>query len=493
MAAPRRNGGAAALGTSLAFILSGALAAFAGANGSELADAARRGNAASVRDLVESADAAELDLPGRDSMTPLLWAAQANDVEIARLLLDAGADANRGNRYGITPLWLGATNRSPALVALLLEHGAEATAALPHGETALMAAARSGDAESIQLLLAAGSDPNARETSLGETALIWAAAEDHAVAIRALVAGGADPNLASNALQLTPMEWLQIGMVSTVLPVGGWPALLVAARENAPAAALALIEVGADKDIRDPDGLTALNVAIMNAHYDLAAALLEAGADPDAADRTGMTALYGAVDMVTLGNVIGRPAVPRADEHEAVDLVRLTLAHGADPNARLTTPALARHHGFPDRSLGAGTTPLMRAVMGRDLESVPVLLEAGAAIDARQDDGSTVLHVMASGRPFGRDREKLAAAESDLLDRLIEAGADLAAVSVDGQSPLHRAARSANSNLIELLVARGARLDAKDKDGRTPLDIVTLPGRTNNPEMAALLKRLASD
>jgi len=88
MVTPRRNGGAA-LGTSLAFILSGALAAFAGANGSELADAARRGNAASVRDLVESADAAELDLPGRDSMTPLLWAAQANDVEIARLLLDA--------------------------------------------------------------------------------------------------------------------------------------------------------------------------------------------------------------------------------------------------------------------------------------------------------------------------------------------------------------------------------------------------------------------
>ena len=229
-----------------------------------------QGNAASVRTLIGSAAGGELDSPGRDGMTPLLWAAQANDLEMARMLLSAGADANLGNRYGITPLWLAATNRSPALVALLLEHGAEAAAGLPHGETALMAAARSGDAESIQLLLDAGADPNVAETSLGETALMWAAAEDHADAIRVLVAGGADPTIASRVLDLAPMNWLNIGMVSTVLPVGGWPPLLFAGRENATAAALALIEVGADPDIRDPDGLTALNVAIMNEHYDLA-------------------------------------------------------------------------------------------------------------------------------------------------------------------------------------------------------------------------------
>ena len=236
----------------LACLVCGSLLAFAVANGSELADAAREGNAASVRTLIESAAGGELDSPGRDGMTPLLWAAQTNDLEIARMLLSAGADANLGNRYGITPLWLAATNRSPALVALLLEHGAEAAAGLPHGETPLMAAARSGDAESIQLLLDAGADPNVAETSLGETALMWAAAEDHADAIRVLVAGGADPSIASRVLDLAPMNWLNIGMVSTVLPVGGWPPLLFAGRENATAAALALIEVGADPDIRDP-------------------------------------------------------------------------------------------------------------------------------------------------------------------------------------------------------------------------------------------------
>ena len=464
---------------------------FAVANGSDLSDAAREGNAASVRTLIESTPSGELDSPGRDGMTPLLWAAQTDDLDIARMLLGAGADANLGNRYGITPLWLAATNRSPALVALLLEHGAEAAAGLPHGETPLMAAARSGDAESIQLLLDAGADPNVAEASLGETALMWAAAEDHADAVRVLVAGGADPSLASRVLDLAPMDWLNIGMVSTVLPVGGWPPLLFAARENATAAALALIEVGADPDIRDPDGLTALNVAIMNEHYDLAAALLEAGANPDAADRTGMTALYGAVEMATLGVVFGRPPVPRTDEHDVIDIVRLALVHGADPNARLAEPILARHHGFPDRSLGAGATPLMRAAKGHDTESLRVLLEAGASAAARQDDGTNVLHVMATARAPRSDED--VATQRDVLDLLLAAGAEIEGVGADGQAPMHRAARNGNGGLVTLLFERGARLDVKDKEGRTPYDVVAMPGRINNPEIADLLKRLAAN
>ncbi len=70
----------------LACALGASLLAFAG-HGSELADAARHGDAAAVRTLLESAAGAELNAPGRDGMTPLLWAAQANDLEIARLLL----------------------------------------------------------------------------------------------------------------------------------------------------------------------------------------------------------------------------------------------------------------------------------------------------------------------------------------------------------------------------------------------------------------------
>jgi ankyrin repeat protein len=341
-------------------------------------------------------------------------------------------------------------------------------------------------------LIDAGGDPNAREDKLGETALMWAAGENQAAAVRALVAGGADPNLASRPMALLPMEWLQVGMVSTVLPVGGWAPLHVAAREGARDAALALIEVGADKEIQDPDGLTALNVAVMNAHYDLGLALLEAGVSPNTADRTGTTPLYGAVDMASLGGVIGRPAVPPSSKSTVFDFMRAALKHGAEVDATLTAPALARHHGFPDRSMGEGTTPLMRAVRGRDLESVTLLLAAGASLEARQADGSTPLLIMAgAGRPFGGDRAKLAAAELEMLDLLITKGADVAAVGNDGQTAIHRAARAGNTNLVEALVQKGVELDAKDREGRTALDLVAAPGRGNNPEMAAFLKSLA--
>jgi ankyrin repeat protein len=349
--------------------------------------------------LLASGDGrARVDETAGYGMTALLYAVQADDVELTTRLLEAGADANRGNLYEITPLWLAATNRDPAMVELLLAHGADATAAMSSGETALMAAARSGDAESIRLLLAAGADPNASESQLGETGLIWAAAENHADAIRTLIEGGADPDRQSKALDLAPMEWIQVGMVSTMLPVGGWSPLMYAARQNAPDAALALAAMGADLDLRDPDGTTALGIAILNQHYDLAAALLDAGADPDVPDRTGMTALYGAVDMVYFTTDIGRPRQPLFDRLTAIDVVRLALQAGADPNAQLTGPIIGRHHGMGDFALGEGATALMRAAKGGNLDLMRLLLDNGADPTLAMANGSTVFNLLAGGR-----------------------------------------------------------------------------------------------
>jgi len=460
------------------------------ASADEIDDAVRSGNADGVRAALAALPAADLNRPARDGLTPLLRAVQAANVPIAELLLAAGADANAANRYGISPLWLAATNRNSALIELLLGHGADASAALPHGETALMAAARAGDPESVRLLAAAGADPNAAEQTLGETALIWAAAENHADAIRALVEQGADPNLPSRVLDLAPMDWVQVGMVSTVLPVGGWPPLLFAARENAQDAALALIGQGAEPDARDPEGNTALLIALANDHFDMAAVLLDSGADPDVADRAGTTALFAAIDRASAAPDFGRPPVPRFNRQTARDLARLAIEHGADVDAQLRGPTLARHHGFPDRSLANGGTALMRAARSADLESARLLLDAGANIDVRMGDGATVMHVAAGARlPPG------AAAEADareLLDLLLAAGGDVESSADDGQTPIHRAARSGNAIWIELLVEYGARLDVADAAGMTPLDIVTAPGRGNNPEIAALIARIAA-
>ncbi len=278
----------------------------------------------------------------------------------------AAQNVKAASRYGITPLSLAATNGDVPMLDALIKAGADPNAALPEGETILMTASRTGNPDAIRLLLAHGANPNTKENSLGETALMWAAAENHADAVRALIKGGADPNLRSTVLTLAPFKWVTSGMVSTSLPRGGWTALMYAARQNAAGAARALAESGADLNLTDPDGTTALTFAIINAHFDLAAMLLDKGANPNVADETGMASLYATVDMHTLGAMLSRPAPKLVDELDSVGLVKLLLAHGADPNARLKKPVLGRHHDGGDASLGEGTTPLIRAVKTND-------------------------------------------------------------------------------------------------------------------------------
>src|SRR5262249_32536385 len=149
--------------------------------------------------------------------------------------------------------------------------------------------------------------------------------------------------------------------VSSVLPRGGWTALMYAARQGALESVRALVESGADVNLTTPDGTSAMVLAVINAHYDTAAVLAESGADPNVPDATGTTALYAAVDMHTLAETPGRPNPKPSDKLDSADLVRILLEHGANPNVRLSGPAPQRNHFGIDAALGEGATPLMRA------------------------------------------------------------------------------------------------------------------------------------
>ena len=62
-----------------------------------------------------------MNAPQVDGMTALHWAAYHDDLEIAKLLVRAGANVKAANRYGVTPLSLACTNGNGAMVELLLE------------------------------------------------------------------------------------------------------------------------------------------------------------------------------------------------------------------------------------------------------------------------------------------------------------------------------------------------------------------------------------
>lgn len=482
-----------------AWILAVALAG--AASDTRLVDAARAGDGQAVRALLARPGVA-VDAPAADGSTALHWAARADDLPTIRALLAAGANPNAATALGVPPLLLAVTNGSAAATKLLLDKGARADVALTGGQTLLMHASRAGQPDVVRELIRRGAVVDAADEAMGSTALMWAAADDHAEVVRVLAAAGADVNRRSREMAFSRQKFGDGRSARfTVLPRGGWTALMFAARQNAPSAVRALATAGAVLDATDPDGTTALTLSVINAHYDLAALLLDLGADPNVGDSTGMTPLYAAVDMNTVDETPGRPAPVASGALSAADIVARLLARGANPDARLKTPILERVHNNPDGTLGAGATPLMRAARKGDLRLMRVLLDGGASPSARTARGGTPLLYLAGLGGLGRfgeyDLTRATDAEyAEGMRLVLDRGALVSEADDTGQTALHVAAAQRDEAVVRLLLERGARADAVDQQGRTPLDVALGRGArgragappASRPGVAALLQ-----
>ena len=448
-----------------------ALALSAGETDTRLIEAVKSGNVEAVRALAKNR--ALVNTPEADGTTALELAVRSDDPVMVQTLLGAGADPKAFNRYAVTPLELAATNGNAAIAAALLKAGADASFVKPGGETLLMAAARTGNAEIVKLLLErGGADVNARESSYGETALMWAAAENRAAAAKLLIGRGADVNARSKKMEYDKDRFGLEGVI-TVLPHGSWTPLMYAARQGSLAAARVLAESGANLNLTDPDGTSALIVAIINGHFDTAALLLAKGADPNLADSTGMGPLYATVDMNTLGEVYGRPPQHQeSGDTSALDLMKLLLKAHADPNARMKTAALYRAHTPGEPALGEGATAMMRAAKNGDAAAMRLLLEYGADPELASRNHTTALMFAAGlGRGLGvfakdyATEAQMVEGLKVLLDRHVNVNAQNDA----GDTALHFAAMN-SLETVKLLAANGAQLDVKNRQGRTPLD-----------------------
>ena len=439
-----------------------------------LVDAVKKSDKTAVMALLDQRATPRVDVNAAapDGSTAFHWAARVDSLQVAELLIRAGANVKLANRYGVTALHLASTNGNGAFVEMLLKAGADPNTATPEGETALMMAARTGKVDAVKSLLTHGANANAKETWRGQTALMWAAAEGNADVIRILVENGADIRARSN---------------------GGFTPLLFAAREGQIAAVKALLDggaaineslqtrrggarggatAGAGAGVAQPDNTpNAFLLASENAHYELAAFLLDAGADPNAAPQ-GFTALHQVTWVRKVGIGDNNPAPPGSGNMSSLEFVRILVARGVNVNARVT-----RKPGMGTTNLNSiGATPFLLAARTADVPLMRLLVELGADPLLANDDGTTPLMVAAGigtsspGEDPGSEPEVLEA-----VKLAIDLGNDVNAVDKNGETAMHGAAYKHVPSVVRYLAGKGAKVEVWDhanKRGWTPLKIV---------------------
>jgi ankyrin repeat protein len=245
---------------------------------------------------------------------------------------------------------------------------------------------------------------------------------------------------------------LDAGLDPNAKTAGGTTVLMMSARD--PAKVKLLLDRGADLNARAATGFTAVMVAARyRGNAGVVRALLAAGADPKPGEKVkyDASALFYAVaagDAETAGLLLDCGAdvnrwmlvlglLPTSPLIEAVltdnaALAALLLRRGADPNA----PA-------PDEKV----SPLAFAALGNHAALIPVLIAAGAKADPVDSHGMTPL-LYAASMDFG---------DTAVVDALLAAGADRAARTRDGQSPLDRARKYGHAAIAARLAGADGR------------------------------------
>jgi uncharacterized protein len=440
--------------------------------------AAINGNAAMIGKLLQAgADPNERQPHGE---TALMLASRNGNVDAIKVLLDRKADVNAKEALrGTTALMWAVEQRHPEAVAELIRRGADVGAATnpdTKGNRAYLAPPvqariREALAKGVAIgdVLAPGGEqarataPPGRGGAKGGKNAAPAAANPAAASPEDLVAA-ADAAAAESAFGR-----------GTDTDGGGLTPVVFAAREDCLQCAKYLVEAGANVNQVTHYGWTPLLTAIQNRHYKLATYLLDHGANPNIANNGGWTPLYIATDN---RNIEGGDYPVRAPDMDHLDLIKLLLDKGANVNARIcgtqSTPercvgdSTETRNNFTMQWLYEdGATPFLRAAQSGDVTLMRLLLAHGADPLIKTSYHVTALSVAAGiGWVEGVTFEWSPEENLEAMKLCLDLGIDVNAADDEGRTALHGAAHKGRNGAVQLLVDHGANLEAHDYGSR---------------------------
>jgi ankyrin repeat protein len=386
----------------------------------------------------------------------LLEAFKNGQKELVKLFIDAGANVNMTNALEYTPLQVASLQGHKEMVELLLSAGADVNAKRGNSATALQEAAKQGYKEMVELLLSAGADVNAKGSN-SATALQEAAKQGYKEMVELLLSAGADANAKGSNSATALQEAAKQGykeMVELLLSAGadinsknftGLTPLQAASGQGHKEVVELLLSAGADMDAKGSTGGTALQLASMHGYKEVVKLLLGAGAEVNSIDDYGRTELY------------------TASENGDKEVVELLLSAGAEA----------------DKVSATGDTPLQTASAQGYKEVVELLISAGVNVNA---EGGTYGTPIQAASMMGN---------AEMVELLVSAGANVNAKSPGTFSTsLHAASRHGYKEVVELLLSAGADVNAHDSIIGTPIRGASIEGHT---EVVELLQKAGAD
>ncbi|KAM9579848.1 ankyrin repeat domain-containing protein 17 isoform 6-T7 [Guaruba guarouba] len=508
-----------------------------------LMEACMDGHVEVARLLLDSG--AQVNMPADSFESPLTLAACGGHVELAALLIERGANLEEVNDEGYTPLMEAAREGHEEMVALLLGQGANINAQTEETQetaltlaccggflevadflikagadielgcsTPLMEAAQEGHLELVKYLLAAGANVHAT-TATGDTALTYACENGHTDVADVLLQAGADLEHESEGGRTPLMKAARAGHVCTVqfLISKGANVNRTTANNDHTVLSLAcagghlavvelLLAHGADPTHRLKDGSTMLIEAAKGGHTSVVCYLLDypnnllSAPPPDAtqltppshdlnrAPRVPVQALpmvvppqepdkppaNVATTLPIRNKVSGRAsAMSNAPTHS----IATSVSQPQTPTPSPIISPSAMLPIYPAIDIDAQTesnhdTALTLACAGGHEELVQTLLERGANIEHRDKKGFTPLILAATAGHVG------------VVEILLDNGADIEAQSERTKdTPLSLACSGGRQEVVELLLARGANKEHRNVSDYTPLSLAASGGYVN--------------
>lgn len=442
--------------------------------------AANGGHEGVVRMLL--AAGAAVGATDEEGLTPIHEACTGGFRSVAQLLLDHGADILAVTRKGVTPLHLACMHGGDVWYAI--GAGARVSAVDNDLRTPLHYAAKYGHECTVLQLLRAGADRGARD-KFGHVPAFWAWEAGFAAAGRA----------ASEGMSVEP-EWLRaacgedhIDCVLHLIRMGCEPCSLLLAKGSE--VALALLDAGADIDVQDARGNTALHFACSKGRDALAMSLLARGANANATNAFGRTPVHLCRSVNVLEALVAAGAdVNVRDDRGACplqqmcvtgsdELVRAMIRAGADAKScgplqlsrsATITVALLEAGADPNVTDHSGATALHRACVEGKPDVAHQLVLRGANVSAADDRGKTPMHYAVLG------------ASIDCANYLISCGADPGRADHCGTTPLHTACSLGKIDMAIILLRAGASPSAMDDDETNPMDPLRIACDNNFPD-----------